>query len=259
MNKLIIYFFVLFVSFFSFSVADCIQNDNGFYECTQQRSITLDEVIGQDLDLDEMVLDLSEIDIDSPESCDTDFCYEESDITVIVKKIWKPLTSIINNDSLTSWDFANEFPDIWEDDILDNKSSVYDRIILQKVLYDRWLLGVKPTWKIWYLTELAIMKLQCIKWIDEYNSEKTIFEIWPKTITELNNLKHRMKNSNYLLNTQLPDINLEDCGSSFVSRYDAISKLLKNPPSRATNEYENMITPDTSLNWEWEVIIKRSN
>jgi hypothetical protein len=257
MNRLFV-FLIFFLCFFVFVNADCFQNEMWFYECTQQRNITLDEVVWQELDLDEMVLDLSEIDIDSPQQCETDFCYEESDITVVVKKVWKPLTSIINSDSLSSWQFAQEFPDIKEENILDNKSSVYDRVVLQKILYDRWLLGVEPTGKIGYLTELAIMKLQCIKWFSEYNPEKTIFEIWSQTIWELNSLKERMKDSNYLVSTELPNIELEDCGPTFVSRYNAISNLMQNPPSWANNNYNNMITPDTSLDREGEVIIKKT-
>jgi hypothetical protein len=84
-----------------------------------------------------MDLDISEMNIERPKLCDKDFCYEEASVIVTVKKIWKPLTSVINDGNLTSWDFANKFDNIKETDLVDNKSSVYDRVVLQKVLHDR--------------------------------------------------------------------------------------------------------------------------
>jgi hypothetical protein len=62
--------------------------------------------------LDEVILNLSDININQPKQCETDFCYEESSVVVTVKKIWKPLSSIINDNSLKSWEFAKEFKDI---------------------------------------------------------------------------------------------------------------------------------------------------
>ena len=259
MNKFIIYFFVFFVFFVSYSTADCVQNDFWFYECVKEKHISVDELNWNTLDLDQIVLNLSEMNIDQPKECKTDFCYEESSVIVTVKKTWKPLTSVVNDENLKSWDFANKFDNIKETDLVNNRSSVYDRVVLQKVLHDRWILESKPTGKIGYLTELAVMQLQCIKWYSEYNSSKAIFEIWPRTIYEINNLKDRMKDENYLSSTSLPQFNLYDCDQSFISRYNAIKSLLKSPPSWANNEYKNMITPDTTLNWEWEVIIKKSN
>ena len=35
------------------------------------------------------------------------------------------------------WDFAKNFPNISEKSLLNNGSPVYDRLILQKVLYER--------------------------------------------------------------------------------------------------------------------------
>jgi len=218
----------------------------------------LDEIVWQDVNLDQIVLNLSDMSIDAPVECKSDFCYEESSVVVKVKKIWKPLTTIINNNSLKSWEFAKEFSNIAENQTIDNKSSVYDRVVVQKILYDRGLLWTKPTGKIWYLTELAIMKLQCIKWFSEYNSSKSMFEIGPKTVKEINQLKERMKNQHYLSDTKLPVIELSSCGKDFVNRYNAISSLLKNPPSWSDNTYSNMIVPDTSIKWEGEVIIKKT-
>jgi hypothetical protein len=47
------------------------------------------------------------------------------------------MISAINNSGLTYWDFANNFSNISEKKILNNNSPVYDRLILQKVLYER--------------------------------------------------------------------------------------------------------------------------
>jgi hypothetical protein len=67
-----------------------------------------------------------------------------------------------------------------------------------------------------------------------------------------------MKDEGYLNSTELPNIDLFSCGSEFVSRYNVISSLLKTPPSWANNSYNNMVTPDSSINWQGEVIIKKT-
>lgn len=77
------------------------------------------------------------MDFSDPKQCTTDFCYKESQIIITVKKVWKPMIAIINNSGLLSRDFAKNFPNISEKKHLDNSSPVYDRIILQKVLYER--------------------------------------------------------------------------------------------------------------------------
>jgi hypothetical protein len=77
------------------------------------------------------------MDFDDPKECSTDFCYKESQIIVTVKKTWKPMMSVINKEALKSRDFAKNFPNISEKKLLNNNSPVYDRFILQKVLYER--------------------------------------------------------------------------------------------------------------------------
>jgi hypothetical protein len=47
------------------------------------------------------------------------------------------MTTLINKESLNSRDFAKTFPNISEKQLLNNNSPVYDRFILQKVLYER--------------------------------------------------------------------------------------------------------------------------
>ena len=53
--------------------------------------------------LKEITLDLSEIDMQPPEECKTDYCYEETEAVVIIRKTWKPLLSVISRDSMTTW------------------------------------------------------------------------------------------------------------------------------------------------------------
>jgi hypothetical protein len=67
-----------------------------------------------------------------------------------------------------------------------------------------------------------------------------------------------MKNPDYLSDSKLPEIELSICGKDFISRYNTINSLLKNPPTWANNTYSNMIVPDTSIKWEGEVIIKKT-
>lgn len=258
-NVFIIVALLMFGVMFSVVSAECTYSDDWFFECVQEKYISLNENIWEESNLDKITLDLSQIDMPPPKECITDFCYEESNVIVILRKTWKPFLSIVNSDSMTTWGFAKEFDDIKETILVNNRTPIFDRVILQKVLYDRGLLWTKPTGKIWYLTELAIMRLQCIKWYSEYNTSKTIFEIGPQTIKEINNLKNRMKDQSYLASTSLPNVDLSQCGNEFVRRQSTIEWLLDTPPSWANNDYGNMVTPDSSLEWDWEVILKKVN
>jgi hypothetical protein len=74
---------------------------------------------------------------DDPKECDKDFCFKETQVTITIKKVWKPMNMIINDEKLKSRDFAKNFPNIVENKLLNNSSPVYDRYILQKVLYER--------------------------------------------------------------------------------------------------------------------------
>jgi hypothetical protein len=67
-----------------------------------------------------------------------------------------------------------------------------------------------------------------------------------------------MKDRKYLSSTSLWNFNLYNCDQSFINRYNTIKSLLKTPPSWANNSYNNMVTPDSSINWEGEVVIKKS-
>ncbi len=256
--RFVVLFFLSIISFISFSYWDCIYNKQWFWECSQTKNILLDQSADRIITPEELNINLADMDFSDPKECQTDFCYKQSQITVTVKKIWKPMTTLINKESLNSRDFAKTFPNISEKQLLNNNSPVYDRFILQKVLYERWLLDSKPTWKIWYLTEQAIMALQCIKWIKEYDESKWMFVIWPKTIAEINKIKEKMKDSNYLKKTRFPNIDFSYCWSGFKERNEDLNTLIGNPPSRANNNYSNAITPNYSLKPEGEVKIKKT-
>lgn len=256
--RLYILFFLVAVIFWWFSYGDCLLNKQWFWECSQTKNILLDQTIDATITPEKANINLTDMDFTDPKECETDFCYKKIQITVTVKKTWKPMVSVINDDALKSWDFAKDFPNISEKKLLNNSSPVYDRLILQKVLYDRWLLDSKPTGKIWYLTEQAIMKLQCIKWLKEYNESSWIFVIWPKTIIEINKIKDKMKESNYIKKTRLPNVDFVKCWEDFQNRNEDLNTLLWNPPSWANNDYSNAISPNYFLKPEGEVKIKKT-
>lgn len=242
----------------SFVGAGCNYSDVGFFECVEEKYIYLNEEIGEATsNLNEMKLDVGKIDMPPPVECVKDYCYEETNVIVVIKKTRKPLLAVVNSDTLPSREFAEKFDDIQEETKITNKSPIFDRVTLQKVLHDRGLLGVEPTGKIWYLTELAVMKLQCLKGYSEYNPSKDIFEIGPRTIQEVNALKERMKDENYLKDSRLPEVNLAECGDEFTRRQAKIGGLLKTPPTRANNHYGNYLRSGSSLQWDGEVVLKK--
>ena len=237
---------------------ECIYNQQWFRECQQTKNILLSQTVeNKDIAPGDTNINLADMDFSDPKECKNNFCYKEIQITVTVKKLWKPIIVVINDESLKSWDFAKDFQNISEKKLLNNNSSIIDRLVLQKVLYERWLLDSKPTWKIWYLTEQAVMKLQCIKWLKEYNESSWIFIIWSKTISEVNKIKDKMEDPNYLKNTRFPNIDFAKCWEDFKERDEDLDVLLWNPPSWANNSYSSIINPNYSLTPEGEVKIKK--
>lgn len=241
------------------SAAECWYNSSSYFQCTDEKKIYLNEDMNGELNLNEIMLDIGNIDMPPPTECVKDYCYEETNVVVTIKKTWKPLLSVINNSAMKPSDFAKKFEDIAETTVVDNWSPVFDRVVVQKVLYERWLLGAKPTGKIWYLTELAVMKLQCIKWFSEYNDAKAVFEIGPKTIEAINTLKHKMKDEKYLKNTWFPPVDFAKCGKEFVTRQSKIEWLLQSPPTWANNSYGPNLLTWSSLQRDGEVILKRAD
>ena len=256
--RLGVLFFLVSIIFVGFSYGDCVFNKQWFWECSQTKNILLGQTTDTTITPEETNINLADMDFSDPKECETNFCYKEIQISVTVKKTWKPMLSVINNEALKSWDFAQDFPNISEKKLLNNSSPVYDRFILQKVLYERWLLDSKPTWKIWYMTEQAIMKLQCIKALKEYDEASGMFVVWTKTIAEVNKMKDKMKDPNYLKKTNVPNVDLTKCWDDFQDRNEDLDALLWNPPSRANTNYWNAVTPNYSLTPEWEVKIKKT-
>lgn len=251
--------FLLRLTFGGISFSECINNKLWFWECQQSKNIFLEQNLENISDpIKTSYINIGNMNFDDPKECDKDFCFKETHVTISIKKVWKPMSMIINDEKLKSRDFAKNFPNIVESKLLDNSSPVYDRYILQKVLYERWLLWTKPTGKIWYLTEQAIMKLQCIKNIKEYDKNNWIFIIWKQTISEINKIKDNMKDNNYLKNTRVPNIDLSKCWRDFDNRNEWLEKLLTNPPSWADNNYENAISPNYKVKVEWDINIKQT-
>ncbi len=247
---------LIFIAFLWLVYGQYIYNNQWFREYSQTKNILVNQSTDKTVLPKEMNVNLLDMDVADPKQCETDFCYKEVEVSVTVKKTWKPMTAVVNDESLKSSDFAKQFLNISQKKIVNNNSPVYDRIVLQKVLYDRGLLGSKPTWKLWYLTEQAIMKLQCMKWFQEYDTWNSMFIIWPKTIAEINKIKDKMKNPNYLKKTPLPNIDLSKCWSIFQQRNIELGNLLWNPPSRANNSYQNSSDVSAILKLEGQVTVK---
>jgi len=260
MKKNLQYFIAALVagfSLYSFVSATCAYSDIWFYECTENRDIALSENIWWSTTLSEISLDVWKIDMPPPKECLTpEYCYEETSMVVVIRKTWKPVLAVINNEAMPPSEFAEKFRDVQSTGILTNDSPLLDKVIFQKTLFNRWLID-KVTGKFWYLTELAVMKLQCIKWFVEYNETKTMFEVWPLTIKEVNNLKDRMKEEEYLAKTKLPDIDIKKCGKEFSQRETAIERLMQDPPSRASISYPRKAFSDPSLIWDGVVSLKK--
>lgn len=241
----------------SFVSAGCAYTDIWFYECTENRDIALSENLWWFSNLSEISLDVWNIDMPPPKECINDeYCYEETSVVVVIRKTWKPVLAVINNEAMPPSEFAEKFRDVDLTGVLTNDSPLLDKVIFQKTLFNRWLID-KVTGKLWYLTELAVMRLQCIKWIVEYDESKTMFQAWPLTIKEVNELKDRMKEEEYLAKTKLPKIDLATCGKEFKQREKAIETLMQSPPSWAIKTYPKKAITDPSLIWDGVVSLRK--
>ncbi|MEI6773683.1 MAG: hypothetical protein WCL18_02420 [bacterium] len=80
-----------------FSYGDCIYNKEGFWECSETKNIIVNQNIDKTITPQETNINLADMDFTDPEACKTDFCYKESQITITVKKIWKPMVAVIND------------------------------------------------------------------------------------------------------------------------------------------------------------------
>jgi len=201
-------------------------------------------------------------DISSPEVCQEPqvFCSESTKITVKTAKTW----SIIELPAITSLglqpeEFAQYYPNLDPVSRITDGSPPQQKLILQRILYDRGLLPVAPTGKIGYETEKAIIKLQHIKGIvDEFDGINKVTIIGPQTINELNALKKRMQNKGYLEEKPLSIVIPQELPSSAQERLARIEELeeeWKDQPF-SKQKIEDLTTP--AFNFHSPVPIKYS-
>lgn len=193
------------------------QND-GTIEYTKQNNIYLKSNANSS---DQAQIDFSNYNVEPPSECyDKQIvCEENTEITVITKKTWKPVTvQKITDSHLTAESFAKYFPALPENKSLSGGSPLAPRLVAQRILYERGLLSRVPTGKMGYETELAILKLQCLKGINEFDAKRQVVLIGPKTVKELNQLKESMKDPEYLKSHLLPPVDLSKCSQPLQKR-----------------------------------------
>jgi hypothetical protein len=80
-----------------FSYGDCLYNKEGFWECSETKNIVVNQNIDKTITPQETNINLADMDFTDPETCKTDFCYKQSQITITVKKVRKPMVAVIND------------------------------------------------------------------------------------------------------------------------------------------------------------------
>ena len=172
----------------------------------------------------------ADYDIDAPAACRQAnvFCHEKTIIKAHIEKEWEVIpVPAIWDEALTPQEFATFYPDLEEDQIINDWSNPTDKWITQRVLYERGLLDVFPTGKIGFKTEEAIADLQYFKGIEEIDEQKGIVVIGPQTIKELNKLKARMEDPNFVSRSPLPHIPNEERTAFHQKRISQISSELQ--------------------------------
>jgi hypothetical protein len=160
-----------------------------------------------DEEISENVLNIMEGESNMPEECKKrrfgTYCTQKTDIKVEVNTTWTITeASAIDSAHLSSDEFSEYYPGIQETIKVDNDSPEEDKLVVQRILYERGMLPVAPTGFIGHLTMMGITHLQQLKHIySEPNG------IGPRTIEELNNLKDRMADPEYLEANPLPPPN----------------------------------------------------
>jgi len=158
-------------------------------------------------------------------------CDEESVVNIHTVKTWKLRKVRQLNDPLLSPDeFAKKYPNLKDNVKEINDGSPPDqKFIAQRILYERGLLRRLPTGKIGYETEQAVIKFQHLKGFAEYDAARQITYIGPRTIKELNALKDRLQDPNYLKEKPLPEVGEKDLGEPHLSRMQKINQLVEKP------------------------------
>ena len=80
-------------------------------------------------------------------------------------------------------------------------------MLLQRPLYDRGILPVLPTGRFGAMTEQAILHFQQIKGIDPCTDRPAYAD--NRTVAEINKMKHRMRDPDYLRQTQAPNFEIQ--------------------------------------------------
>lgn len=190
----------------------------------------------------EKILDLNTYSIPAPEECSNKntLCEETVQVTINVEKTWV-ITTIASLDSaeLESWEFAEKYSDLEECEELNDGSAPEDKFIAQRILYERGLLPVLPTGRIGYQTEKAVLELQALKDIYEYDAYRNIFYIGPETIRALNSLKDNLKDPEYLENNPLSDLTAEDLPEEYRDRWTELTNLIQ-----SSNKYNYPLSSD---------------
>ncbi len=223
-----------FLGFFSLVTATSALNSSYFVK--DHKSFEIEQDTRKEEKQDFSSFSFSTYDIPPPSICfkDNVFCHEKTIIKTNVEKEWEVISvPPVWSKNLTSQQFSEFYPELDSNKIINNWSNASDKWITQRILYERGLLDVFPTGLIGFLTEEAIIKLQYYKNIKETDEEKGIVVIGPKTINELNNLKKRMGNENFIPRTPLPAISLKDMDPFHQKRLVEIDKALKR------NKYED--------------------
>lgn len=243
-----------------------VRNGDGTIEYSGQKTIFLDTNASNNLS--ESRLNLSDFNVDPPAECQkADIaCEQITQITVTTKKVWTPIQlSSIMSATLKPEVFAKYFPNLPADKTITNGSPLKTKLIAQRIFYERGLLPVLPTGRLGYLTELATMKLQCLKGFSEYDSTKAIFYAGPKTISALNTLKENLRDPGYLAAHPLPAVDLSRCGVDFQIREENIATALKTltpkntatgTPASTANKSIPLLKPNF-LKLEGEVVIQK--
>lgn len=241
MKKYIIFGLLLAISTSLFA-----KNDGNSYFIRKDKEVILE------LDTRNPNKDISfsfdDYDIAAPTVCQQAnvFCEEKTYIKTYVEKEWE-VTHVpqIWDKTLTAQQFSKYYPNLSEEDgVIHNWSDPKKKWIVQRILYERGLLGVFPTGKIGFMTEDAIARLQYYKGIEEIDYKKGIIIIGPKTIHELNKLKERMKNPDFVSRTPLPEIPFDHMTPFHQKRLGTIYEELR------TREYiknENTLVPQMGI------------
>lgn len=156
-------------------------------------------------------IDLRQYSIPMPEECNLPnvSCKEATKVHMKITKTWDITTVYeLDDERLTAVDYSLYYPDIETDEPIKRNSDPKQVKLLQKALYERGLLPVAPTGRYGAYTELAIIHFNAIKGLGECDANAVNASL--ATIAEINAMKSRMADPNYLTSTSPPPLNVEN-------------------------------------------------